>query len=66
MSRSRRHILVVEIECLDTQGSHQAEDRLLRWIETFGPTSTNHGFEFFYIGRIAKKPMRGRVKEPTA
>lgn len=58
--RSRRHTLVVEIECLDMQGSHSAEGRLLRWIETYGHTSTGHGFSFFKVGRIAGKPMKGR------
>lgn len=62
MGRSRRHLLAVEIECLDVQGSHDAEDRLIRWIETFGHTALGHGFEFFSVGRVAKKPMRGRVK----
>lgn len=63
MSRPYRHILVVEIECLDRQGSHEAEDRLLRWLETYGHTAPSHGFEFFTVGRIAAKAMRGRTKK---
>jgi hypothetical protein len=61
--RTKRHTLVVEIECFDAQGSHEAEDRLLRWLETFGYTSPNHGFEFFMVGRIARKAMKGRIVE---
>lgn len=64
MSRPRRHTIIVEIECLDPQGSHQAESRLLRWLETFGHTSVGHGFEFFKVGRVAGKPMKGRIKKP--
>lgn len=44
--KSRKHILIVEVECFDAQGSREAENRLLRWIETYGHTSTGHGFEF--------------------
>jgi hypothetical protein len=59
--RTKRHTLVIEIECHDTQGSHEAEDRLLRWLETFGHTSVGHGFEFFMVGRISRKAMKGRL-----
>jgi hypothetical protein len=61
MSRLKRHTLVVEIECDDAQGSHDAETRLLRWLETFGHTSFGHGFTFFKVGRIAGKAMKGRT-----
>ena len=67
MSRRSRHFLVVEIECLDTQGAHQAEDRLLRWLEIYGHTASGHGFEFFSVGRVAAKPVRHRMKrKPVA
>jgi len=62
-SRARRHIFTVEIECVEVQGSHAAEDRLLRWIEHFGHTAQSFGFEFFSVGRIASKPMKGRMKK---
>ena len=62
-SRSRRHILAVEIECVEVQGSNAAEDRLLRWIEHLGHTTSSFGFEFFSVGRIASKPMKGRMKK---
>jgi len=65
-SRGRRHILVVEIDCLDVQGSHAAEERLLRWVEHFGHTAPSFGFEFFSVGRIAGEPMKDRVKADAA
>jgi hypothetical protein len=43
---ARHHELVVEIECDDAQGSREAQDRLRRWIETFGHTAAGHGFTF--------------------
>jgi hypothetical protein len=36
---SRHHELVVNVECDDPQGSQQAQDRLERWISTFGHTA---------------------------
>jgi hypothetical protein len=62
MARGRRHTLVVEIDCFDVQGSREAEDRLLSWLETFGHTAPGHGFNFFTIGRVAAKPMKGRMR----
>ena len=59
--RTKRRILIVEIECDDTQRSHEAEDRLMRWLETFGHTSGGHGFTFFKVGRIGGKAMKGRI-----
>jgi len=60
--RSKRHTLAVEIDCHDVQGSHEAEDRLIRWLETFGHSSVGHVFEFFMVGRISRKPMKGPLK----
>lgn len=60
--RSQHHTLIVEIKCDDMQGAHDAEDRLIRWLEAFGHTSVSHGFEFFMVGRVARKPMKGRLK----
>jgi hypothetical protein len=62
MARGRRHTLVVEIDCDDVQGPREAEDRLLRWLETFGHTAPGHGFEFFTVGRIAAKAMKDRMR----
>jgi hypothetical protein len=36
---ARHHELVVNVECDDPQGSQQAQDRLERWISTFGHTA---------------------------
>jgi hypothetical protein len=55
VAKIKRHTLVVEIECHDAQGSHQAEDRLLDWLETYGHTSVSHGFDFLTVRRVAKK-----------
>lgn len=63
MSRSKRHTLAIEIETDLTEGAHAAEDRLIRWLETFGHTSSSFGFRFFSLGRIAAKPLRGRIKK---
>lgn len=63
-TRARRHKLVVEIECLDVQGSHAAEDRLLRWLETYGHTAPSHGFEFIDVGRISSRLVKTRPNLP--
>lgn len=44
-----KHLLVVEIECLDKQSHTEAQDRLVRWLETYGYTSPGHGFEFVAV-----------------
>lgn len=65
--RIKRHKLIVEIECDDAQGSRQAQDRLIRWIETFGHTAPSFGFDFFNVGRIAGLHilhMKGRIEGP--
>ena len=59
---SKRHILVVEIECLDTQGQRQAQDRLHRYLETYGYTSPGHGFEFKTVGVLAGKHLSSKPK----
>jgi len=43
---------MIEIECLDTQSTTQAKDRLIHWLETFGHTSVSHGFEFNRVGKV--------------
>lgn len=61
MGRSRRHLLIVEIETLDAQGSRESEDRLIRWLGHFGHTAPSFGFKFFSAGRVAAKPMNGKM-----
>ena len=55
IGRSKRHTLCVEILCLDAQGQRQAQDRLHRWLETYGHTAPSHGFEFKTVGVITGK-----------
>jgi hypothetical protein len=42
----RKHSVVIEIECLDAQSGKQARERLVRWIEFYGHTTSSHGFDF--------------------
>ena len=55
MTRKLRHLLCVEVLCLDPQGQRQAQDRLHRWLETFGHTAASFGFEFRSVGVITGK-----------
>lgn len=66
MSRSRRHLIIVEVETLETQGSHECEARVIRWLGHFGHTAPSFGFKFFSAGRIAAKPMNGKMKQDEA
>lgn len=59
-------MMVVEIQCVDAQGSHDAEKRLIGWLTEYGHTSTNHDFAFFKVGRIAGKAMKGLIQTPPA
>lgn len=45
--KKKRHVLILEVECLDAQSPKAARDRVLRWIETNGHTSPGHGFTFW-------------------
>lgn len=61
--RKRNHLLVIEIQCDDSEGQRQAQDRVHGWLETFGYTASSHGFEFVSIGvatakRLSKAPKR--------
>jgi hypothetical protein len=58
-----RHKLVVEIDCLDAQGQRQAQNRLLRWLETFGHTAVGSGFEFKSVGVMTGKRVERRKGE---
>lgn len=60
-ARGHRHLITIEIETLDRQGTRAAQDRVLRWLETFGHTSPGHGFEFVSVGRFCYTPIRSRV-----
>jgi hypothetical protein len=63
MTRRIKHQLVVEIECLDAQGQRQAQDRLHRWLETYGYTSSGNGFEFISVGVMTGKRVDRRRDE---
>jgi hypothetical protein len=45
-TQAYKHILVLEIKCFDLQEQKKAQDRLIRWLETYGHTAAGHGFEF--------------------
>jgi hypothetical protein len=60
--REYRYTLVVEIQSTDA-GHRLAQDRLHRWLEHFGHTSSGHGFEFVSVGvqtakRLSKAPKK--------
>lgn len=57
MNTGFRHTLAVEIFCDLRCGQRQAQDRLHRWLETFGHTAPSLGFEFRTVGRITGKPV---------
>lgn len=61
--RHKRHLLVVEIECLDAQGQRQAQDRLHGWLETFGFTACSHGFEFKTVGVLTGKLIKAKRRK---
>lgn len=50
MTKERReantHIIRVQIRVRDQQSPAQAAERVHRWLETYGYTSTGHGFDF--------------------
>ena len=61
---------MLEIDCLDAQGREPATDCVHRWIETFGYTSSSHGFEFISVmsapspsGLTKTRRRQTRVKE---
>jgi hypothetical protein len=69
MATSRRQTLVVEIFVDWPVGSRQAQDRLHRWLETFGHTSSGHGFAFVNVGvltgkRLSKARSLSNNREP--
>ena len=51
----RTHILCVEIEVQVAAGRHEAHRHLKNWIETFGHTSSLHGFKFINVSTTARK-----------
>lgn len=55
MAQNIKHLLVIEIECLDKQSHTEARDRLVRWLETYGYTSPGHGFEFSSVDVMTRK-----------
>ena len=54
-TRGKRHFVVVEIECLDSQGMTEAVSRLHEWLEAFGHTACSHGFDFVSTSRLSPK-----------
>lgn len=68
--KRRKHTLVVEIVC-DRHiplGQRQAQDRLHRWLETYGHTAPSFGFEFVSVGvltgkRLSKAPSLSNNRE---
>lgn len=62
MSKSTQHLVCVWIETLDPQSLSQARNRVLRWLETFGHTAVNHGFEFTQMsGDTSNRPIETKV-----
>lgn len=65
--RKRENVLVVKILADLPEGTRQAQDRLHRWLETYGHTSVSHGFRFVEVGvltgkRLDKAPRKGDAK----
>lgn len=58
MSRRRRNVLVVEILADLPEGQRQAQDRLHRWLETYGHTASGHGFGFVSVGVLTGKRLK--------
>lgn len=54
---TKHHRIVVEIECLDEQGTKQAVDRVRRWLHTFGRDAQTHGFSFVGEPRTARSDL---------
>lgn len=66
--RARRNHLVIEILSDDPEGQRQAQDRLHRWLETFGHTASSFGFQFVSVGvmtgkRLSKAPSLSNNRE---
>lgn len=55
--RGKRHFVMVEIECLSSQGMTGAANQLHGWIEKFGHTARLHGFEFVSTARLSPKSL---------
>jgi hypothetical protein len=50
-----KHALVVHVKSDVDRGQRQMQDRLLRWIATYGHTSSSFGFTFEGVGVITNK-----------
>lgn len=61
MSYARKHIVKIEIECLDPQSNAQAKTRVQNWLETYGYTSSGHGFDFVTIEQTAEPDTKKKV-----
>jgi hypothetical protein len=46
MRKRRSHAIVVEVEIDQPESPEEARDRVHRWLEIYGYTSTSFGFEF--------------------
>lgn len=54
---ANRFEVFVEIETLDAQTQREAQNRVQRWIETYGHTASGHGFEFVQMVRTKKRSV---------
>lgn len=53
--KPRHHTLIVTVISDVDKGQRQMQDRLLRWIEAFGHTSSSFGFKFDKVGVLTGK-----------
>ncbi len=58
--RRRQHFLIVEVltDRNNTQGQRQMQDRLHRWLETYGHTASSFGFQFVSVGVMTGKRLK--------
>lgn len=50
----KTHSVLVVIKTDDAESMDKAAERLHGWLETFGHTSTSHGFEFVETGVLTE------------
>ncbi|MCK1671042.1 hypothetical protein [Bradyrhizobium sp. 150] len=63
--RQYDNTLVITIRGHLPEGTRQAQNRLLRWLETYGHTSVGHGFDFLSVGVMTGKRVERRDRETT-
>jgi hypothetical protein len=60
----KRFTLTLTIECQDAQTEYQAHDRLHRWLETEGHTTSAFGFTPLFVG-LLPRPASSRKITPS-